>query len=87
MKDNSSQFNELEMPLNKDLQNILHPYIFVLKEGEGIHNDLLDYTLMMLNVSPPETIYSPGSERIMTLLPSTLTHLTATDNSEHSAST
>jgi len=45
---------------SKDLKLILHPYLFVLKEGKEIQDDLLDYTLMMLLVSCPETIKSPS---------------------------
>lgn len=47
---------------SKDLKLILHPYLFVLKEGKQIQDDLLDYSLMMLLVSCPETIKSPRTE-------------------------
>ncbi|MGE4574625.1 MULTISPECIES: hypothetical protein [Parachlamydia] len=47
---------------SKDLKIILHPYIFVLKEGK-IQENMLDYSLMMLQVSCPETIKSPSHER------------------------
>jgi hypothetical protein len=43
---------------HKDLKYILHPYIFVLKENQGIQNDLFDYSLWMMRISP-ETIRSP----------------------------
>lgn len=43
---------------HKDLKYILHPYIFVLKENKGIQNDLFDYSLWMMRISP-ETIRSP----------------------------
>jgi len=46
---------------NKDLKFIVHPYMFVLKEGQKIQKDFLDYTLMMLQVGSPETIKSPPS--------------------------
>jgi len=45
---------------HKDLKYILHPYIFVLKENKGIQNDLFDYSLWMMRLSP-ETIRSPKS--------------------------
>lgn len=44
---------------NKDLTLMLHPYLFVLKEGKEIKTDLLDYSLMMLQVTSPEVIRSP----------------------------
>lgn len=43
----------------KNLKAILHPYIFVLKEGGSIKDNFLDYSLMMLLVTSPETIKSP----------------------------
>jgi hypothetical protein len=47
---------------NKDLKLILHPYIFVLKEGHTIQNDLLDYSLIMLQVNCHEIIKSPKTK-------------------------
>ncbi|MBS4169014.1 hypothetical protein [Parachlamydia sp. AcF125] len=47
---------------SKDLKLILHPYMFVLKEGK-IQENMLDYSLMMLQVSCPETIKSPSYEK------------------------
>jgi len=44
------------------LKSILHPYIFVLKEGRQIKQDFLDYSLMMLFVHSTETIRSPSNE-------------------------
>lgn len=41
------------------LETILHPYMFVLREGEQIKNNLLDYRLMIFQVSQGETIRSP----------------------------
>lgn len=43
----------------KNLHVIVHPYIFVLKEGKKIKKDYLDYSLMMLQITAPETIKSP----------------------------
>ena len=45
-------------PVNP-LKSILHPYIFVLKEGGKIKKDFLDYSLMMLYLHSTETIRSP----------------------------
>ncbi len=57
---------------NKDLQAILHPYLFVLKEGGDIEKNLLDYSLLMLHVSAPEVIHSPGSSKVMNFLSTAL---------------
>jgi hypothetical protein len=57
---------------NKDLEAILHPYLFVLKEGGDIENNYLDYSLLMLHVSAPEVIHSPGSNKVMSFLPAAL---------------
>ena len=35
------------------------PYVFVLKEGQKIQKDLLDYSLMILYMRLSETIKSP----------------------------
>lgn len=54
---------------NKGLHTLLHPYLFVLKEGGEIHNNLLDFSLLMLQVSPPEIIPSPGAKRMLRYAP------------------
>lgn len=41
------------------LKTILHPYLFVLKEGVEIKKNLLDYSLVMLLINSAETIKSP----------------------------
>lgn len=46
------------------LKSILHPYIFVLKEGGEIKKDFLDYSLMMLFVHSSETIPSPSDDLV-----------------------
>ena len=70
---------------HQDLHDILHPYIFVLKEGSTIDQNLLDYSLLMLKVSNQEVIQSPGSGRIMQFLPTALT-LNAAINAEQNKS-
>lgn len=70
---------------HQDLHDILHPYIFVLKEGSTIDQNLLDYSLLMLKVSNQEVIQSPGSGRIMQFLPTALT-LNAAINPEQNKS-
>ncbi|MEM1282253.1 MAG: hypothetical protein AAGG81_01725 [Chlamydiota bacterium] len=69
---------------NKDLQSILHPYLFVLKEGVDIENDYLDYSLLMLHVSSTEVIHSPGSSKVMSFLPTALiiSEQVASDNNQ-----
>ncbi len=57
---------------NKDLQDLLHPFAFILKEGEDIDNNFLDYSLLMLKVSHPEVIRSPGSDKVMRFLQAAL---------------
>lgn len=47
---------------HKDLKYILHPYIFVLKENQGIQKDLFDYSLWMMRVGATETIPSPKTK-------------------------
>jgi hypothetical protein len=43
----------------KNLNHILHPYQFVLKEGPKIRDDFMDYSLLILQIGKPETIKSP----------------------------
>lgn len=38
------------------LTTILHPYVFVLKEGGTIKKNFLDYSLMMLLVNSTEVL-------------------------------
>ena len=42
-----------------EFEKSFHPYIFILKEGDKIQKNLLDYSLMMLSVHAHETIRSP----------------------------
>ncbi len=44
---------------HSDLKQILHPYLFVLKEGKTIGDDFLDYSLIMLHVNCTEVLQSP----------------------------
>jgi hypothetical protein len=45
------------------LKSILHPYIFILKEGKKIKKDYLDYSLMILFIHSHETLRSPTSTK------------------------
>lgn len=46
-----------------NLKTILRPYLFILKEGGKIKNNLLDYSLMMLLINSSETIKSPAIKK------------------------
>lgn len=48
---------------SKPFDHLLHPYIFVLKEGREIHKNFLDYSLLLLQVGQPDTLYSPTHTR------------------------
>jgi len=44
---------------NEHLKQMLHPYVFVLKEGSKIYENYLDYSLLMLQITSPEILPSP----------------------------
>lgn len=46
------------MSFSKQLKLLLHPYVFVLKEGKGFSKNSMSYDLMMLQVNN-EVIKSP----------------------------
>lgn len=52
----------------KDLRLLAYPYIFVLKEGQKIQTNPMDFSLLMLQVTSPEVIKSP-SDYSLALLP------------------
>ena len=43
----------------KNFDHLLHPYMFVLKEGKKINEDLLDYSLLLLQISETDILRSP----------------------------
>ncbi|MBA3720809.1 MAG: hypothetical protein H0W88_00230 [Parachlamydiaceae bacterium] len=43
----------------KGFDQVLHPYVFLLKEGKEIKSDFLDYSLLLLQVGQPDIIPSP----------------------------
>jgi hypothetical protein len=45
----------------KNFKNLIQPYIFVLKEGAGINDNYLDYSLLLLQVGRINTIRSPDN--------------------------
>lgn len=45
----------------KPFEHFLHPYIFVLKEGNEIHKDFLDYSLLLLQVGQADILPSPNN--------------------------
>lgn len=48
---------------SKPLDHLLHPFVFVLKEGTKIQSDFLDYSLVLLQVGQAQTLPSPFSKR------------------------
>jgi len=48
---------------NKDLKFLIHPYAVALKEGPNIEDDYMDYSLMLLKVTNPDIIASPGAKK------------------------
>lgn len=54
--------------LKKQLNLLLHPYLFVLQEGKDIKEDFLDYSLMILQVGHAEILPSPKKEEKATLV-------------------
>ena len=56
--------------IQRDLKQILHPYLFVLKEGKTIGDNLLDYSRIMLHVHCHEVIKTPkGSQADVPMMP------------------
>lgn len=49
----------------QDLDLILHPYQFVLKEGGQESDNLMDYRLMMLHLGRPETLTNRSKRTMM----------------------
>jgi hypothetical protein len=47
----------------KPFEHFLHPYIFVLKEGNEIQKDFLDYSLLMLQVGQADILPSPQNAK------------------------
>lgn len=43
----------------KPFEHFLHPYVFILKEGNEIQSDFLDYSLLLLQVGQMEILPSP----------------------------
>lgn len=53
----------------KPFDHFLHPYIFVLKEGTEIQSNLLNYSLLLLQVGEAETLRSPHQPKFLPILP------------------
>lgn len=47
---------------NSPITLICHPFSFALKEGLSINDDMLDYSLMLLQRTCTEFIKSPSSQ-------------------------
>lgn len=52
---------------SKKFDHFIQPYLFVLKEGEGIHKNYLDYSLLLFQVGKADIIPSPKSYKPSTL--------------------
>lgn len=50
------------MSFTKQLKSLLHPYVFILKEGNAFTEDSMSYDLMILQVND-EVIKSPTSKK------------------------
>ncbi len=50
------------MSFSKQLKMLLHPYVFVLKEGKGFPNDSMSFDLMMMQIDN-EVIKSPANQK------------------------
>ncbi len=44
---------------SKQFDYILHPFVFILKEGAEINDNFLDYSLLLLQMNQVVTIRSP----------------------------
>ena len=51
-----------ENHLLKSLQLLVHPYVFILKEGDDIESNPLDYSLLMLKLGTTERLQSPNQQ-------------------------
>lgn len=45
----------------RPFEHFIHPYVFVLKEGNEIQDDFLDYSLLLLQVGQADILRSPQS--------------------------
>lgn len=50
---------------SKRFDNLLHPYVFILKEGKEIQKDFLDYSLLLLQVGQADILPSPNNLRYL----------------------
>lgn len=46
----------------RNFDHVLHPFMFVLKEGKNIKSNYLDYSLLLLQVGLTDIIPSPSSK-------------------------
>lgn len=48
---------------NSQIALLCHPYLFALKEGNKIRDNLMDYSLLLLQRNCTEVIKSPSTKR------------------------
>lgn len=49
----------MKASVKSHLSLLCHPYMFALKEGRGIGEDLMDYSLLLLQRNCIEVMHSP----------------------------
>ncbi len=63
--------SNMNAKINQHLAVLCHPYLFALKEGRKIGDDLLDYSLLLLQRSCVEIIRSPERASQLKTVPKT----------------
>lgn len=69
--------------VRKGWQSIVHPYNFALKEGLKIRKNPLDYSLMIMLVTPNQTLPSPKKKRLQHATAATAHSLAITNCQGH----
>jgi hypothetical protein len=60
-----SDIGPMDNNFRKQLKVLLHPYAFVLKEGQGIKGDLMDYSLLILQLDCCDRLKSPSLHHLL----------------------
>ena len=59
MKENSNRKKNASLEPSHALDSFLHPYLFVLREGQTFQENSLDYSLLLLQVGDAAILHSP----------------------------